>query len=452
MTKRKTFYADIASGLRGCNFTLSPCVASIRYNNRHNKIKFAFWAFASNGEFGREWIREAEYKQAADKVWRLVLKPGGLDFFAVRLKKSLKEREKFRAYVWQLLPRLKNLDQAQLIKAYDEFIGKYNYYFGLGVMTFVYESDLSERFLRLLIKNGRPVSDLNAILKNDYRSFMLESETELAAIKKAGPGERRERLIAKYLADFFFIQSDYHSAPVIDRAYVLAKIRQARPDEPAPRKAGLRLDREEKTIARLLQLTEGLHDCRKKTNQVGLYGLFRFLEEASRRHHQSLKTCRRAFWFEYGDLLTRPEKMIKILRRRSRASLIFADGREYYLGYPALKERRALSAADNLRGVPASAGFKRGRARLIFSRDDFGKIKAGEILVTTMTRPEFLPAIKKAGAVVTEEGGVTSHAAIVARELKIPCIVGLKNLTRIVKDGQLLAVDADQGTLKIIKK
>jgi pyruvate,water dikinase len=68
-----------------------------------------------------------------------------------------------------------------------------------------------------------------------------------------------------------------------------------------------------------------------------------------------------------------------------------------------------------------------------------------------MTSPDWLPLIQKAVAIVTDEGGITSHASIVARELKKPCIVGTKNATKILKDGDQVEVDADSGIVKIIK-
>ena len=76
----------------------------------------------------------------------------------------------------------------------------------------------------------------------------------------------------------------------------------------------------------------------------------------------------------------------------------------------------------------------------------------GDILVTSMTRPEFVPLMKKAGAIITNEGGITSHAAIISRELKIPCIIGTKNATVILKDGDFVEVDANNGIITILKK
>jgi pyruvate,water dikinase len=67
-----------------------------------------------------------------------------------------------------------------------------------------------------------------------------------------------------------------------------------------------------------------------------------------------------------------------------------------------------------------------------------------------MTRPEYMPAILKAAAIIADEGGITCHAAIVSRELGIPCIVGTKIATQALKDGDLVEVDADKGIVKIL--
>ena len=74
------------------------------------------------------------------------------------------------------------------------------------------------------------------------------------------------------------------------------------------------------------------------------------------------------------------------------------------------------------------------------------------MLVTTMTQLNMLVFAGKAGVIVTDEGGITSHAAIIARELNIPCIIGTKIATQVLKDGDLVEVDANKGTVKIIKK
>ena len=105
-----------------------------------------------------------------------------------------------------------------------------------------------------------------------------------------------------------------------------------------------------------------------------------------------------------------------------------------------------------IKGETGFSGNVKGIAKVIYQEDQMGKIKKGDILISPMTTPNFLPAIKKASAIVTDEGGITCHAAIVSRELKIPCIIGTNNATIILKDGDLIEIDAEKGIVKILKK
>ena len=117
---------------------------------------------------------------------------------------------------------------------------------------------------------------------------------------------------------------------------------------------------------------------------------------------------------------------------------------------------RALSAVSGgeLKGTVASKGKARGNVRVVLDPKGPGAraFLKGEILVTSMTRPEFLPLMKIAEAIVTDEGGITSHAAIVSRELKKPCIIGTRTATKVLKDGDLVEVDADRGIVRILKR
>ena len=94
----------------------------------------------------------------------------------------------------------------------------------------------------------------------------------------------------------------------------------------------------------------------------------------------------------------------------------------------------------------------RGKVKIISSDKNLGKIKDGDILVASMTMPKYLPAMKKASAFVTDEGGITCHAAIIAREMRKPCIIGTKIATQVLKDGDLVEVDAERGIVTIVEK
>lgn len=116
-----------------------------------------------------------------------------------------------------------------------------------------------------------------------------------------------------------------------------------------------------------------------------------------------------------------------------------------------LEEEKVKDNVEEIKGQPASTGHAKGIVKLVLESHHIGELKEGEVLVTEMTTPEFVPAMKKAVAIVTDEGGVTCHAAIVSRELGRPCIIGTKIATQVLKDGDEVEVDADSGVVKILK-
>ncbi|KUH32880.1 phosphoenolpyruvate synthase, partial [Thermococcus celericrescens] len=100
-----------------------------------------------------------------------------------------------------------------------------------------------------------------------------------------------------------------------------------------------------------------------------------------------------------------------------------------------------------LKGLGASPGVGAGKVVVIFEASEIDKVKEGDVLVTTMTNPDMVPAMKRASAIVTDEGGRTCHAAIVSRELGIPAVVGTKEATKVLKDGMLVTVDGTRGVV-----
>lgn len=106
---------------------------------------------------------------------------------------------------------------------------------------------------------------------------------------------------------------------------------------------------------------------------------------------------------------------------------------------------------NQIKGTIAQKGKTAGKAKIVFETNQLNKVEKGDILVTPMTTPDFLPAMQKASAFVTDEGGVTCHAAIISREMKKPCIIGTKIATRVLKDGDWIEVDADNGIVRKIQ-
>ncbi|MFA5069693.1 MAG: PEP-utilizing enzyme [Patescibacteria group bacterium] len=144
------------------------------------------------------------------------------------------------------------------------------------------------------------------------------------------------------------------------------------------------------------------------------------------------------------------------LRKRLKGCVfIKKDGAwNLYTGNKFIYWQNKLRKIDNrkIRGDIAYPGLATGKVIIHLSWSGTTAVKKGNILVTSMTNPQMTPFLKNAGAIITDEGGITCHAAIISRELKKPCLVGTKNATQILKNGDLVQVNAYKGVAQIIKK
>jgi len=157
-------------------------------------------------------------------------------------------------------------------------------------------------------------------------------------------------------------------------------------------------------------------------------------------------------WFKDGSL---PSK--EVLTQRTKESVLLFDhhGFELKVGEDVrIIEQQMLGSGKQqaLKGMSAYPGKVTGVVRVIADPKYADHFEDGDILVATMTRPEYLPLMKKAAAFVTDSGGILSHAAIVARELKKPCVIATQVATKQLKDGDMVEVDANQGIVTMLQK
>ncbi len=117
-----------------------------------------------------------------------------------------------------------------------------------------------------------------------------------------------------------------------------------------------------------------------------------------------------------------------------------------------LVERKKIQGVTELKGQTGCIGIGKGHVKLIFRPSDMSKMNYGDVLVSIATDPDIVPAMKKASAIVTEQGGVTSHAAIVARELGIPCVIGTKIATQVLQDDDIVEVDATKAVVTVVSR
>jgi len=139
---------------------------------------------------------------------------------------------------------------------------------------------------------------------------------------------------------------------------------------------------------------------------------------------------------------------------------IIKTGAEARKDIQAFVGESAREHSETITGTSAHLGKARGTARIIRAGyDNFDALhhlmdamQKGDILIAETTSPELMPACQKAGGIITDQGGMLSHAAIVSRELNIPCVVGTSNATEVIKDGDLIEIDGDKGVVHVIER
>jgi len=184
--------------------------------------------------------------------------------------------------------------------------------------------------------------------------------------------------------------------------------------------------------------------------------------EIAKRMNISLKLCPLLLPDEIINFLLKNKQIVKqnILKARyDYYVLIVKKGKtNLFIGEKAKKIKiQALGDKDSIKsktikGKIGNKGKAAGTVKIIIRKAELKKIKKGDIFVSYMTIADFIPYLKKAAAFITDEGGITCHAAIVAREMNKPCIIGTKIATKVLRDGDLVEVDADKGVVKILSK
>jgi phosphohistidine swiveling domain-containing protein len=223
----------------------------------------------------------------------------------------------------------------------------------------------------------------------------------------------------------------------------------------------MKLDARERRYVELAAEVIYLKPRRKDYQSKSYYHLEFLQREIGRRIHLSLSQVRSCTFEEIKTALNGGKTDVHAINERMKFHIVIPDGEKVKIYSEKAaqkyeknikKEKIEINQSEKISGQTAYPGKAEGKVRKIDSPEEIGKMKEGDILVSSATAPNILPAIRLAAAIVTDEGGLTAHAAIVSREFKIPCVVGTKFATKILRDGDLVEVDAGKGTVKIIKK
>jgi phosphohistidine swiveling domain-containing protein len=218
---------------------------------------------------------------------------------------------------------------------------------------------------------------------------------------------------------------------------------------------------------RLKMLEKIKKECTKEYEKFDVYGiLVKLMQEI--KENVSKDVIKKRYQKEVKRLLEYKnfEEMMKssifqliykhpgIFRFKQPIPRIFKENVKYvakpkkYFIFPIKKEK-----LGQLKGLGASSGIIKGKVKICHEvKEGLKKIKKGEILVCPKTDPSWMPILSKVSGVITEVGGLLSHAAIVSRELKIPCIVGVREVFKKLKDGDLIEMNGETGEIKILGK
>lgn len=276
------------------------------------------------------------------------------------------------------------------------------------------------------LANYHEVPDLKEtrrLLKSEYRKFSSQQSAQIELSKLIKQIEVKRKKFELWLGGL--TREEYKLAEFIQQ---LIDIRDRRKDEMAKsvvviyrvankffREAGL----PERLVPfyTLTEMDKGMGYLKKHRNEI-------IKREKGFTVYVSTKEN---YEFQYGQ----HEKNIALIKK-------------FYLN----QNKNILNNGNIIKGQSGSSGKARGRVKIVCNLAlEKEKFKPGDILVTGMTRPEFVGLMRKAKAIITDEGGVTCHAAIISRELKIPCVIGTKIATQVLRDGDKVEVDADRGVV-----
>jgi phosphohistidine swiveling domain-containing protein len=207
-------------------------------------------------------------------------------------------------------------------------------------------------------------------------------------------------------------------------------------------------------------LANSLRNVRVDKYILTKYLLVPPLRELAKRAGRSYQEIVDWAWWEIKPFLSTGKKISEEEQaRRKEKYVMFTDhDKNGIVSEPAkmaalIKEYHLdIKQQDELEGMIAYKGKATGTVRILHDGDQVSKVQPGDIIVAQYTTPDFVVAMQKAAAIVTDQGGITSHAAIVSRELHKPCIIGTANATRIFREGETVEVDAEQGVVRRVKK
>ena len=353
-----------------------------------------------------------------------------------------------------------------LKKSNDIYIHLFDWGFIAEPMDFVLPKIFEKKFKELCY-NKEEISEMMVV---PYISYLSKEKQNLFKITMKNDKE----LLKKHAYEYRWMISAHMGRMDIPLSYFenrakeldkeeLNKLKNFKSDVEKKRKELISkkpIDEEAKELLDIIELITEVHDLRKELFLRSIYTNDTARQEIANRYRYDKEqlAC-----FEAKDILKLKdgkELDKEFADEMSKEGLIYVDTKKKIWKYLTGKKARKFAEKEielgkkdikEFKGMTASPGKAKGIVKIVYGTKELNKVKKGDIIVSSMTKPEMAPALKKIVAIVTDEGGVTCHASIVSREMGIPCIIGTKIATNVLRDGDLIEVDADKGIIKKIK-
>lgn len=316
------------------------------------------------------------------------------------------------------------------------FYPEYIKYF-VPIFAFGYCLDF---FLDIYIKENS--IDISKI-KPCGASFISKEKNELSNIFKESSEEKFELLLKEHSYKYNWILNNYTGEKILDIHYFKSRkeeIVNFKQTEIIP-------ITHPKNLEEWISYLTHIRDERKRLNLITIGLMDRYLKKKCSENNLDYSNTVMLTVPEFETILKKGKDIPEKKERYMKSS--FAGPVDIKKSEFEAFAKEDVDFHGELKGTIASKGIARGVVKIILSSDDFHKIQKGDVIVASMTRPEFAPILGQCAAIITNEGGITCHAAIVSRELNIPCIIGTKIATKVFRDGDVVEVDAEKGTIKI---
>jgi len=322
--------------------------------------------------------------------------------------------------------------------------------------------------LRQVVADQKEFNRACAILTRPSQpSFVYQEQKDLESLRDL-EGQALDKALQDHIVKYHYILNTYSGPRELTKEQCLERLQSLGSQDSKIQEnvdLNLVLDEKIRILIKHIDFITNWQDERKRYILQGITYLGRIMQQLVKRTGLGIEklnylTDREAKKLSSLSEINKLEPALEI-RAQGMFFVPAEDGEEFLVGedyvrcvqtYAKNTRGKSEDECDSIYGTVANTGTAIGPVAICRDLASIDKVKQGDILVASMTRPEYMAAIKKAAAIVTDEGGITCHAAIVARELGIPCIIGTKVATQVFKDGDMVEVRANHGMIRLIAK